>query len=174
MKTVNEAEIKTAAGRLGAFLIDNQERIEKLLNIRCVPTADFAPKYDWEVARDFREAISGGDDKRFFRVSSDNSAHTIYPHARMNIAFRFWHDLLHVTYNKAFTLKDELSVAAMHTADIKAQFGADSLEARIMDADTAGQSLYDSIHGGFPVRQDLFVIDYILRGASAALSGSYA
>lgn len=174
MKDVTEADIKTAAGKLGAFLLENQARIEKLLNIRCAPTADFAPKYDLEVARAFREAITGSDEKRFFKVSSDNSTHTIYPRTSMNIAFRFWHDLLHVTYNKAFTLKDELSVAAMHTADIKAQFGADSLEARIIDADTAGQSLYDSIHGGFPIRQDLFVIDYILRGASAALSGSYS
>lgn len=174
MKTnLSETDIRTAAGKLGAYLLSKQHSIERLLNITCVPSEDAAPKYDWEVSAQFRSAITGSSNERFFKVASDNCTHTIYPNARMNIAFRFWHDVLHSTYGMGFTLKDELQVAALHVAEIKHQFGADSLEARIMDADTAGQSLYESIHKAFPKRQDLFVLDYILRGASAAMQGNY-
>jgi hypothetical protein len=174
MKTLSEAEIKTAAGKLGAYLLEKQHSIESLLNIVCRATDEVeAPKYDWEVSAAFRKAISGSSNERFFTVSSANSLHTIYPNARMNHAFRFWHDILHSTYGLGFNLKDELSAAVLHVNEIKRIFGSDSIEARIMDADTAGQSLYESIHKAFPKRQDLFVLDYILRGASAALSDTY-
>lgn len=172
--TLTEADIKTAGGKLGAYLLDKQHSIETLLNIKCIANSDVeVPEYDWQVSRAFHIAIAGNANERFLMVSSENSTHTIYPNARMNHAFRFWHDILHSTYGMTFTLKDELAVAAIHVLEIKKVFGADSIEARIMDADTAGQSLYESIHKHFPKRQDLFVLDYILRGASAAMTGSY-
>jgi hypothetical protein len=174
MKTLSEAEIKTAAGRLGAYMLEKQQSIETLLNIKCIATDDVeAPAYDWQVSKAFRDAVMGNANERFLKVSSANSMHTIYPNARMNHAFRFWHDILHSTYGLGFNLKDELAAAALHSCEIKRIFGQDSIEARIMDADTAGQSLYESIHKAFPKRQDLFVLDYILRGASAAMTGSY-
>lgn len=173
MKTnLSETDIKTAAGRLGAYLLTKQDAIERLLNIKCMPSED-APDYEWQVSAAFRSALAGSANERFMKVSSANNTHTIYPNARMNTAFRFWHDVLHSTYGMGFTLKDALIVASLHVAEIKMQFGSDSVEARIMDADTAGQSLYESIHKQFPKRQDLFVLDYVLRGASAAMSGSY-
>lgn len=174
MKTLSEAEIKTAAGKLGAYMLEKQQSIETLLNIVCRASSEVdAPAYDWEVSAAFRKAINGNSEDRFLTISSANSIHTIYPNARMNYAFRFWHDIVHSTYGLTFSLKDELKAATIHTLEIKRMFGADSIEARIMDADTAGQSLYESIHKAFPKRQDLFVLDYILRGASVAMSGSY-
>lgn len=159
---------------VSACQIAKQQSIETLLNIVCVASDEVeVPKYEWEVSAAFRKAIEGNSNERFLRISSENSVHTIYPNARINYAFRFWHDIVHSTYGLGFNLKDGLKAAVIHTLEIKRIFGQDSVEARIMDADTAGQSLYESIHKAFPKRQDLFVLDYILRGASVAMSGSY-
>lgn len=173
-----ESEVLTAAGRLGAFILRHTREIELVLNIQHRPCEMTGPStYEALFKRAKRVLADAGSvgavSRPFFDVDEANSLWTVYPRRDMNYACRFWHDLMHVQHGLLFELKDEMKLGQMQVGTIEREFGAHSLEARIMEADTCGQSLYDSIHGKFPTKQKTFVIDYIVSGASVALMRSY-
>lgn len=49
-------------------------------------------------------------------VSSANSEHTIYSHPEINVAFRAWHDYIHITQGLKFTRKGEAKVCCVQQA----------------------------------------------------------
>lgn len=102
-----------------------------------------------------------------FRVPHDDCKDTIYGSALSNMAFRFWHDMVHVTYGLDVTLEDELIAGRHHVADIK-RMGYSKDHQDLMWIDTIGQSLYNYVVGHFPKDQ----LDFTRRvhAASFALS----
>lgn len=90
-----------------------------------------------------------------FRVSRDQCENTIYGSVTANMAFRFWHDMIHVRNSLDVTLEDELRAGRMHVDDIK-RLGYSQDHQDLMWIDTCGQSLFNYIVGRFPKFQMAF------------------
>lgn len=174
-KIINDPErpVIEAGFKLGKYLLDKQQSIERLLNLRANVCFDGgAPDNADKLFGAYRRACEGRSYGNYglLPVSGDNMTTTIFGTDQANIAFRFWHDILHCTYGLDFSLKSEVAIGEMHVAEIKRIFGADSLDARIMEADTVGQSIYQSIKGQFPKDQTRFATGYVLHGAAYAFT----
>ncbi len=116
---------------------------------------DDAPNNFPELLEAFEHATANFEPLPVWNGASDSS---VYTSPDANHAFRFWHDMLHCIECKDFTLQDEIQLGIMQTNSTIAYFGKDSLEARIMLADTTGQSLYAANNDGdYPVNQISFV-----------------
>lgn len=133
----------TARVRLSAFVRQQAQNITRLTGIN-FEESEFAPETYAGVVDGFKEAIRTG---RPVLVSSENSDHSIYTHASDNWSFRFWHDYLHFKYELRFSFIDELLTGQHQVDAVAAEFGVDSLEAKLMTADTLGQVLHFKTHG---------------------------
>lgn len=87
-----------------------------------------------------------------FRVSHDHCENTIYGSKAANMAFRFWHDTVHLEHGLETTLEDELRAGRIHVEACKKD-GLSKDHQDLMWIDTCGQSLYNYITGEFPVDQ---------------------
>lgn len=96
-------------------------------------------------------------------VSSLHCDGTIYLSPTANQQFRFWHDWLHLEHNKPFTLAGELAIGAIHCDAVAMWFGYDSLEYKLMLADTVGQSTYEAVTGKFPADQLAFARAFVAQ-----------
>lgn len=81
---------------------------------------------------------------------------TIYGDAKVNHAFRAWHDSLHLKLNAPFTLAGETLVALEQARLI----GSDTY-GKIILGEVVGQAEYHTKHGKFPVDQMEFMINYL-------------
>lgn len=99
-----------------------------------------------------------------YPISHDNSGSGIYVTPWVNCKFRYWHDMLHVDHLLDVTFADEVQLGCIHTNAVREAFGDDSLEARMMYADTVGQSVHYEMFRRFPDNQSSFVYDYVKRG----------
>ena len=97
-----------------------------------------------------------------FPVSLEHSEDTIYMADHINVAWRFWHDQLHIEYNLGITLQEEIAVARHHLQVVEYLHGRESLEYMLMWADTEGQSRYCDQHGHFPKQQLRFAQCYVV------------
>jgi hypothetical protein len=94
--------------------------------------------------------------KWFMPVSNQFCQDTIYSEPAINMAFRAWHDSLHLQHNVGFDLVGELEVARLHQiAGVKA--GLSDVLLQVLWLDTAGQNLYEVEHGMFPRDQKAFI-----------------
>jgi hypothetical protein len=84
------------------------------------------------------------------------SDQTIYGDAKVNYAFRAWHDALHLKLNAPFTDQGERIVALEQARLI----GADKLGDIIM-GEVVGQAEYFAKTGQFPVNQYEFIVNYL-------------
>ena len=91
--------------------------------------------------------------KRSYPIYAYGNANTIYRLQAYNHAFRFWHDVLHLTNNLDVTFEDELVISEIHAKEACA-YGRDA--ALLMRIDTRGQSEYYKEHGEFPEDQLAF------------------
>jgi hypothetical protein len=90
-------------------------------------------------------------------VSDEHSAETVYDSPETNYAFRFWHDMTHVSLDQNFELDAEITVARAHLAVLAASgWGPGTLEYELLHADTLGQALCSATSGDFPVDQPCF------------------
>lgn len=104
------------------------------------------------------------------RVSSRFCERTIYDSPEANHAMRFWHDTSHVRLALAFTPDDEMELGCYHLGVLRANgFAADSLEHRLLHADTIGQTLCNVTIGQFPVDQLRFVETAVQVGVTGAI-----
>ena len=95
-------------------------------------------------------------------VWSGASDLTIYGDARVNHAFRAWHDALHLSLNAPFTLEGETRVAIEQARLI----GSDAW-AHVVLAEVVGQAEYLAKHGSFPADQTAFILSYLKTGRVA-------
>ena len=130
-----------------------------------------APSTLGELTAEFRACqISGLP----LRVSSQHCDQTIYASPADNIAFRFVHDSRHVFLQAGFDLEPELLVAGCHVARLHhAGFTADSIESRLLYADTAGQALFLATTGVYVVDQLRFGLRCLVNGIKEAIDLEY-
>ena len=104
-----------------------------------------------------------GDGFKPYRVSSDYCDQTIYNRcsgyngaeydgAEVNMAFRAWHDAMHLKHNLTTSTLDEIELGFLHVDLIKGHH-----EKLVMMAETIGQTLYYDAIGKFPDDQAAFV-----------------
>ena len=87
-----------------------------------------------------------------YPVSHDFCDTSIYGSVASNMAFRAWHDAMHVTFGLDAILNEEVELGKKHVRIIQGE-----LQKVIMFCDTVGQSLYEDTMGNFPVNQKAFV-----------------
>ena len=104
---------------------------------------------------------AGGDG--LFPVSNEACEGTIYLSSEANMAFRFWHDMLHLSMHKDVSYDDEMQVAAEHLR-VAGASGLSNMAKAMLRADTYGQSMYYQAHGKFPEDQLAFVKKAIVSG----------
>lgn len=104
-----------------------------------------------------------------FPVYSGGCANTIYPIAADNLAFRFWHDFLHWRHGATIKTADEIRLAKIHARQVGQHFGRDSIEARVIYADIAGQVEYYASAGEYLKDQKGFVFYYINANKNAGI-----
>lgn len=83
-----------------------------------------------------------------------------------NVAFRAWHDSLHLRHTLTFSASDEY-----HVADIQA--AQSGRLGRYIYADTAGQVAYYERWGRFPTRQIAYVLAFLTNQESALARGDW-
>lgn len=103
-------------------------------------------------------------------VSGAASDASIYSKPRINVAFRAWHDSLHLVLQTDFSYAGEMLTADAHQRALTGQLGCFEAEAKaLLWADTAGQTMYHRTHGDFPADQAAFVRAFLAVGPAAAL-----
>ena len=87
---------------------------------------------------------------------------TVFECARVNHAFRAWHDAAHIAGNFGFTLEEERATCELQIAQALARY---PLLPRgiimLIRADVIGQAEYFASVGAFPRDQKQFVRDYV-------------
>lgn len=112
----------------------------------------------------------------FAEVMACNAAHgrvivwegasdgTIYGDARVNHAFRAWHDGCHVAGLHGFTLEGERATCERQIASLRHRFPrAPKSILALIRAEVIGQAEHFAATGAFPVDQAAFIADYVAR-----------
>lgn len=158
MTFANIKNINAARINLSQFVIRNADAIAKKIGFGYVDM-DNAPNDFDELKTAFNASKSSGFALPVWNGASDK---TIYTSIGANFAFRFWHDVMHCVLNKGFDVSAEIAIGAIHVQEVQKEFGAQSLEALLMYADTIGQSLYALSHNGeFPADQLAWVSEQV-------------
>lgn len=124
------------------------------------------------IVDEFRAAIVTGLP---VRVSDRYCERTIYVRPEDNIAFRFVHDSRHFFLGAGFTTEAELLVASCHLARLQADgFGPDSIEHRLLYADTVGQTLFLAETGSFVSNQVRFALRCLEGSVQQAIAAEGA
>lgn len=166
MTIANAATFAAARVNLSRFMLSKADNMARLLGFGYVDK-DVAPN-DIEALR-----AAWAHSKRTglaLPVWAGGSDKTVYTSRGANYAFRFWHDSLHCMHGLGFNTADEITIGIMQTAEVATYFGPDSLESKIMFADTVEQSRYAARHNGeFPDDQLAFVTSRVLYPHTAQL-----
>lgn len=94
-------------------------------------------------------------------VWSGASDLTIYGDARVNYAFRAWHDRAHIAGRFGFTLAGERAACEWQIAEALRLFPRIPASVlRLIRAEVIGQAEHFAEHGTFPLDQVSFVKDY--------------
>lgn len=89
---------------------------------------------------------------------------TIYGDARVNHAFRAWHDAAHIAGAHAFTLEGEADTCAAQKRDVLAAYPRAPMSwLALLDAEIIGQAAHYARTGEFVTDQNAFMRD-ALRG----------
>jgi hypothetical protein len=158
-----QQNIESARINLSEFVIAKAKDLSYIFDFG-YKAVDNAPNdYDslldaWQHAK--RQTEQGKD--AYLPIWNGASDSTIYTSQEANYAFRFWHDCFHCAYSLEFDTRDEISLGLLQVNDVKNHFGNDSLEAKLMLADTVGQSTYAAMNNGeFPENQIAFVLSFL-------------
>jgi hypothetical protein len=150
---MNQYQFDTACQNLARFMHEQAARVTRLIGISYRDADECeVPSNGVMIRMKFDHCIKTCT---AFPISREGNESAVYG-AAANLAFRFWHDYLHYAHRLGVGLRDELKLAAMHRDAVAKRFGADSLEARIMYADVAGQALYFANRGEFIKDQRAF------------------
>jgi len=104
------------------------------------------------------------------RVSSLHCTDTIYVDPIYNQAFRFVHDSRHVFLQAGFETEPELLVASCHLARLRHEgYRPETMEFRMLYADTVGQTLFTAETGQFVVNQLRFAVRCLDRPLQQAI-----
>jgi hypothetical protein len=155
---ITPGELRTARARISLFVQREALATAHELGFGWWP-AEVTPHGLDGLVDEFRGcAVSGLP----FRVLNDHSEDVIFTSPSVNHAMRYWHDTRHVWLGADFSTEGELTVAACHLARAREEgLGQDSLEYRLLQADTVGQTLFVARTHSFVVHQLQFAIDCV-------------
>lgn len=88
--------------------------------------------------------------------------------AKYNIAFRFYHDCLHLIHDLGFSTLDELKISEIHMRQGYV-FGLSSLALQMLEADTKGQVLYYANQNEFVNNQIAFIDSCLDKSINVAV-----
>lgn len=127
-----------------------------------------APSSLLEVIEEFRAGTLTGLPVRIFNRFCDN---TIYVTPEDNVAYRFVHDSRHVFLQAGFDTEAELLVASCHLARLAhCGYGPETIEYRLLYADTVGQVLFTAKHRSFVANQLRFALRCLDRDVHQAIA----
>lgn len=115
------------------------------------------PEFDPSTPADALRQLVTGDG---LKVWAGASAGTIYGDARVNHAFRAWHDRCHLASGAAFTLEAEHVVCEYQVRELLTRYPGALDVARLIRAEIIGQAEHYAAHGAFPVDQFAFFNSY--------------
>lgn len=160
---MTQYQFDVACGNLARFMHEQAAQVSRLIGISYQDADESeVPSTGSKIRDTFVQCIR---EVRPFPISREGNETAIYG-AAANLAFRFWHDYLHYAHGLGVGLSSELKLAALHRDAVAKRFGADSLEARIMYADVAGQALYYAHEGEFVEDQRKFDFGVVYCGFS--------
>lgn len=122
-------------------------------------------KYPYVINNDL---LTFDDIKLFYKtngvygITDLNCENTIFGNKDTNLAFRAWHDAIHIQHDLPFTLKGELEVYNIMQSQLHHNYYFEKL---LLYADIVGQSLYYEKHNAFPDNQRNFVIDFLTKNS---------
>lgn len=155
------SERELARQVLTDFVVEQADRTARTVGFSWKPTAD-APSRFPELRAAFEVSDRTGDP---LPISSENNESLIYLTAAANVAFRFWHDVNHVSQNLTFELVDELELGLWHLSVLEAEgFSANSMPWRMLHADLIGQAQLMALTRRFPLDQQRFVNSCLVDG----------
>jgi len=109
------------------------------------------------------------------RVSSLFCEHVIFEVSRENHALRFWHDTNHVQLRMDFSANGEMEVACYQLEALRAAgFASNSLEHRLLHADSIGQNFCLAVIGRYPIDQLQFDVWCVTDGVDEAIAYEFA
>ena len=155
---ITSAAFNKARSNLSSFMLRKADNVAKQIGFG-YRDCDNAPGDFEALQAAYKASKQSGLALPVWNGCSDN---TVYTSCGANYAFRFWHDVLHCVHGLGFTLQDEITIGLMHHAEVVAYFGPDSIEAKIIYADTVLQSEYEARHGQFPANQLEFVTNSVM------------
>jgi hypothetical protein len=163
---MNDRHLCVARRNLTSFVTDQAEATARRLGFGW-RGSELAPHSFVELQREHRSSELTGLP---LRVSTRFCDRTIYTSPDGNRAMRFWHDTSHVRLGLTFTPDDEMELGCYHLEVLRAHgFAADSLEHRLLHADTIGQTLCNVTIGRFPIDQWRFAEIATRLGVASAI-----
>ena len=103
-------------------------------------------------------------------VSDENTSAVIYRHPDVNLAFRYWHDCLHVLRGLDFTPPQELQLTMIQLGALEqAGWDPETLAWRLLHADLVGQVYLSAVGRRFPDNQREFVLNSLALGLEQAI-----
>lgn len=160
-------DIKTARDNLTSFIMETASKRSRELGFGWIPSPVAPDSYDWLNVEFSLSCLTGQP----LRVSSENCEGSVYSSEYGNYAFRFWHDLTHMHLNRSFEIEDELAVSEDHLREVfEAGMGYQSLEYRLMRADSYGQTYCYQTLGRFPMDQLQFALWTLSDGLEEAVA----
>lgn len=154
---MNNEQLNAARKNLSNVIIKIAHNISKSLNIG-FEESNNAPNTFKQLKEHYKNIKNSGGT---FKVYSGGCDTTIYTSLHANYAFRFWHDITHLTYDLGFSTNDEIETAKKQMEVLKKYIPADSLEFKLFYADTIGQTEYYADHKDFVKDQMAYVVDYV-------------
>jgi hypothetical protein len=160
LNKVTNSQFDSAVLELSSFIVDTKAKL--LFDGWNYRLTDKAPET-------FKDLLSFyNDEPCTIPIASYGSDTTIYSFG-INSDFRFWHDVLHISYGYNFSYAGETKVNELHMiAAQKAKLSP--LALNILHADTQGQTEYYNKYKKFVVNQTAFVWSVVHHGIMNALA----
>lgn len=153
-------------GNLGRFILSEAERVKAAHGFGYVPSTE-APSTYAALLKAYEASERSGTP---MPVSPAHCRHIIYTRPQLNWAFRFVHDVQHVTRDLTFTTADELEMGMYHLEALRAAgYRPESYEHQLLHADTIGQTYCQALIGRFPYDQRQFAYDCLDFDIEAAV-----
>lgn len=150
-------DFEIARIRLSKFVEQQAFYVTRVYGVNYEETED-APSTYADLRTSFEKALANKSPYYVYKGACEDILFTA-PH--YNWAGRFWHDWLHYSHSLDFGYTDEVKVGELQCQAVIAEFGKDSLEHKLMHADTIGQTEYYRDHEAFVQDQLSFVRNYI-------------
>ena len=109
----------------------------------------------------FEEFKEASERDGFMSISADHCENNIFGNKEVNIAFRAWHDSVHIELNEGFGYMEETRVAFAQCAELPQDW---HYERMLIMCEVVGQAAYHEKTGGFVPNQREFTQDCLNEG----------